>query len=88
MTDFSKDSQEYISNGHYEIDGTQFMSVYTFKKKNKMKAVNSKMEKVNPNEGMELAAKCQIKYKTKPDFGHFDFIWVYPVTELEDYYGV
>lgn len=64
------------------------MSIYTFKKINRMKDVNAKLEKVNPNEGMELAAKCQTKHKTKPDFGNFDFVWVYPVSELEDYYGV
>ena len=46
------------------------------------------MKEKNPNEGKELAAKCEIKYKTKPDFGSFDFVYVYPITELEDYYGV
>ena len=52
------------------------------------KAHNMSMKEKNPDEGMELAAKCEIKYKTKPDFGAFDFVYVYPISELEDYYGV
>jgi hypothetical protein len=83
MVEYSKESSEYVSNGHYKIKEVDFMSVYTFKK-----AHNMSMKEKNPNEGKELAAKCEIKYKTKPDFGSFDFVYVYPITELEDYYGV
>jgi len=83
MVEYSKESSEYVSNGHYKIKEVDFMSVYTFKK-----AHNMSMKEKNPNEGKELAAKCEIKYKTKPDFGSFVFVYVYPITELEDYYGV
>ena len=83
MTNYSSESPEYISNGHYKIDGVEFMSVWTFKNAHKMT-----MKSKNPNEGKDVAAKCDVKYKTKPDFGSFDFIYVYPISELEDYYGV
>lgn len=83
MVEYSKESPEYISNGHYRIKEVDFMSVYTFKKTH-----NMSMKEKNPDEGMKLAAKCEIKYKTKPDFGAFDFVYVYPISELEDYYGV
>jgi hypothetical protein len=83
MTTYSKESPEWIANGHYKIDGQDFMSVWTFKNTH-----NMTMKIRNPNEGKELAAKCAIKHKTKPDFGSFEYIYVYPVNELEDYYGV
>ena len=78
-----KDSPGYVKNGHYKIDGQDFMSVWTFKNMH-----NLPQKSKNPNEGMELSAKCSMKYKSKPDFGSFDWIYVYPVIDLEDYYGI
>ena len=83
MVNFSKDSPEYVANGHYKINGQDFMSVWTFKN-----TYNMSMKKLNPNEGKELASKIESKHKTQPDFGSFEYIYVYPVSELEDYYGV
>lgn len=33
MAQYSKESSEYISNGHYRINGVDYMSVWTFKNK-------------------------------------------------------
>jgi hypothetical protein len=49
MTNYSSESPEYISNGHYKIDGVEFMSVWTFKNAHKMT-----MKSKNPNEGKDL----------------------------------
>ena len=49
---------------------------------------NLPQKSMNPNEGKELSAKCSVKYGSKPDFGSFDFIYIYPVSELGDYYGI
>ena len=83
MESYSKDSPEYLGNGHYNIDGVEFMSVWTFKNKH-----NLPQKSQNPNEGKELSAKIQNKKRSKPDFGSFDFIYIYPVSDLEDYYGI
>jgi hypothetical protein len=34
MSKFKKGDSEYISNGHYSIEGTEYMSIWTFKKHN------------------------------------------------------
>ena len=83
MEKYSKDSPEYIANGHYCIDGIEYMSVWTFKNKH-----NLPQKSLNPNEGKELSAKSTGKKGSKPDFGSFDFIYIYPVSDLEDYYGI
>lgn len=80
---YSKDSPEYLNNGHYKIDGVDYMSVWTFKNTH-----NLPQRSQNPNEGKELSEKCQNKKGSKPDFGSFNFIYIYPVSDLEDYYGV
>ena len=79
----SKSSPEYISNGHYLIGDEDFMSVWTFKNKH-----NLPQKSENPNEGKELSAQCSRRVATKPDFGNFDMIYVYPVADLEDFYGI
>lgn len=83
MEMYSKDSPEYLGNGHYNINGVEFMSVWTFKNKH-----NLPQKSQNPNEGKELSAKIQNKKGSKPDFGAFTFIYIYPVCDLEDYYGI
>ena len=47
MIDYSKESPEYIANGHYRINEVDFMSVYTFKKTH-----NMSMKEKNPDEGI------------------------------------
>lgn len=86
MTDFDKTSPEYISNGHYRINGTDFMSVWTFKKKNMGMTTPNKTD-INGPEGKKLAQICDEVYSTKPDFGNFNEILVFPIEELKKYYS-
>ena len=83
---YSKESKEYISNGHYLVDGVEFMSVYNFKLKFDLSQTDRTNR--NVNEGGELFKICSVKHQVKPDFGKFDKVWVYPVEELKDFYGV
>ena len=80
---YSKDSPEYLGNGHYKINGVEFMSVWTFKNKH-----NLPQKSQNPNEGKELSMLVQNKKASKPDFGLFKQIYIYPVSDLEEYYGI
>lgn len=82
---YSKDSPEYLGNGHYKINGVEFMSVWTFKNKHNLPQ-NTKIQ--NSNEGKELSMKVQNKKIIKPDFGLFEQIYIYPVSDLEEYYGI
>ena len=86
MTDFSKESPEYISNGHYLINGTDFMSVWTFKRKHSGTTENT--TPINGDEGKELARTCSEVYSTKPDFGGFSEILIFPIKELKEHYNV
>ncbi len=83
MEIYSKESPEYIANGHYEINGVEFMSVWTFKNKH-----NLPQKSQNPKEGKELSAKIQNKKESKPDISGYPVIYIYPVSDLEEYYGI
>ena len=85
MAHYSKDSSEYQSNGHYIIDGTEFMSVWTFKNNH---GIQPNDWKSNGTEGQELIAEGVKVHSSTPDFGNFDKIYIYPVNDLEVYYGV
>ncbi len=87
MAQFSKESPEYISNGHYRINGGEFMSVWTFKNKNRG-ATSPNTTPINGQEGKELAQQCSEVYSSKPDFGGFDEILLFPINELREYYGI
>lgn len=85
MGQFDKNSEEYISNGHYRINGVNFMSVWTFKKKQGIEPNNNS---ANGSEGQELNKLGFNIHSSTPDFGGFSTIYIYPVEELEKYYGV
>jgi hypothetical protein len=85
MAKFNKESKEYVSNGHYKINGTDFMSIWTFKKKHN---INPNDNNSNGSEGQELNNLCFNIHSSSPDFGGFSTIYIYPVEELESYYGV
>ena len=86
MPKFSSDSPEYRSNGHYVINGTECMSVWTYKRK-KGGSTTDNETYINGPEGKELAKICSVVYSTVPDFGNFSEILVFPVEELHDYYS-
>ena len=83
MVIYSKESPEYKGNGHYIINDIEYMSVWTFKNKHDLPQKSQ-----NPNEGKELSSISSDKLASKPDFGSFDSIYIYPVADLEDYYGI
>jgi len=86
MADFSKDSPEYGGNGHYRINGIDFMSVWTFKRKHSGTSENT--TPINGAEGKELAKKCSQIYSSTPDFGGYEEILIFPVSELKNHYDL
>ena len=85
MAKYSNDSSEYKGNGHYGIDGIDYMSVWAFKERHNI-IPNSKDK--NGSEGKELISKGVKNYPSIPDFGGFGTIYIYPISDLEEYYGV
>ena len=83
MAQFDKNSSEYLDNGHYNINGREFMSIWTYKKSNNIEPNNNN---INGAEGQELMANGVEHYSSTPDFGGFSIIYIYPVEELENYY--
>ncbi len=84
MKQFSQNDPEYKGNGHYIIDGIEYMSIWTYKKK---KGHSNNSNSVNGEEGIQLTANGVETKRTKPDFGGFDNIYVYPVEELNKFYN-
>ena len=84
MAHFDKTSSEYKDNGQYEIDGVEYMSIWAFKKRHNI-SPNDKDS--NGSEGRELTSKCKDIHSSSPDFGGFNKIFLYKVSDLEDYYG-
>ena len=83
MKQYSQEDSEYISNGHYEIDGVEYMSIWTYKNK---KHVGDNSTQTNASEARIFANKGFSCISTKPDFGNFAQIYVYPVSDLDNYY--
>ena len=84
MAHFSKESPEYRGNGHYEVNGTEFMSIWAFKNKHGIKSDTA----ANGQEGKELAAKGGEMHTSTADYKYPKPIIIYSVTSLEEYYGV
>lgn len=77
----SKESAEYIENGHYQIGGEDWMSIWTFKNK---RNIGSNNTRTNGEEGRNMTFKYE-NIATKPDFGNFDEIKIFKVTDLEEF---
>ncbi len=84
MNKFKKGDAEYISNGHYNIDGIHYMSIWTYKNKH---GIEPNTNKINGTQGAEMTAKGIETCDSIPDIGNFDSVFIYPVSVLEDYYG-
>ena len=82
---YDKSRKEYVSNGHYKINGKDFMSIWTFKK---VFGVNHNNTNVNGAEGKNLIAQGIKFFVSKPDFGGFNTIYIYPVCKLIHYYKI
>ena len=85
MAHFDNTSNEYLSNGNYNLDGREFMSIYSFKKKHNL---NPNNHSSNGTEGQELISNKVECHTCKPDFGNFDKVFIYPINELEKFYGI
>jgi hypothetical protein len=85
MPKFNQKSPEYISNGHYRINGQEFMSVWTYK--NKIGAPTANTTPINGEEGKQLAQRCSIVHSSEPDFGAYKEILIFPVEEMRTFYG-
>lgn len=83
MEKLDKHSPEYISNGHYKIDGIDFMSVWTYKNK---KGIEPNNTTSNSSAGLYLHATCE-SIPTKPDFGNFDVIYIFKKEDLDKYFN-
>jgi len=82
---FDKESAEYLDNGHYKIDGVEYMSVWAFKKTFDLQPYND--HKLNGSEGMEMTKKYTDMHTSTPDFGGWSKIYLFKVTDLKDHYG-
>jgi len=85
MSKFTKGDSEYISNGHYSIEGTEYMSIWTFKKHNN---IEPNFDKINGPEGIKLFDMGIKSYDSKPDFGNYDSVLLYPINELTAFYNI
>lgn len=83
MSKFKKGDKEYISNGHYLIENIYYMSIWTFKKQN---GIEPNYDAVNGPEGIQLFDLGIKSYNSKPDFGNYDSVLIYPVDELKSFY--
>ena len=84
MAHYDKNSPEYLGNGHYKIDGNEFMSIWAFKKKHNIQPNNAQ---ANGSEGKELTSKSPEVHSSSPDMGTFAKVYLYKVADLEEYYG-
>ena len=83
MKQYSKEDPEYRGNGHYVIDGIEYMSIWTYKKK---KGMMNNSNSINGAEAIELTSNGVSSKRSKPDFGGFDNIYLYPYTDLNNFY--
>lgn len=83
MTHFSKSSIEYIENGHYKIKGIDFMSIYTFKKRD---LLEPNEYNINGTESKELVSLGTEHHTCTPDIHSIDKVFIFPVEDLEAYY--
>ena len=78
---FSKENPEYISNGHYKVDGIEYKTIYSYRKAHGF-GLGS------PTENKSLADKLvnvENRYiETKPDFGRFECVKAYRVDILNE----
>jgi len=87
MKQFKKGDQEYNENGYYTIEGIDYMSIWTYKNKNNFdKSKNS--NSINGNEAIEMLNEGIHFYNSKPDFGGFSEIKIFPVSDLRGFYSL
>lgn len=85
MAHFDNNSPEYIDNGHYKINGIDYMSIWTFKRIHHIEPNNKEL---NGTDGQNLISNDIETHTSTPDFGNFDKIFIYPIHVLKNFYRV
>ena len=71
-----------IKNGL--IGKIEFMSIWTFKNHFKPNSENTNNQ--NGSDSIKLLSENTLFYNSKPDFGNFREIKIYPVEKLKEFY--
>ena len=82
---FAKGCPEYIKNGHYKINDMDYMSVWALKKRFNL---GGNTNSQNGLDAQEIFQKGVDYFRSKPDFGGFEAIYIYPVDDLQLFYGI
>ncbi len=80
---YKKGDPEYISNGHYRIDGEDWMSIWTYKKK---VGHSDNSTATNGREAKELLSLGKSTKNSEPDFGNYGTILLYRENDLNSFY--
>lgn len=81
---YQKGDSEYVSNGVYEIGVVRYMSIWSYKNKHNIEPNTNEDNSYDSN---ELRAEGVKSYNSKPDFGGFDTVYIFPVHALDKFYG-
>lgn len=86
MVKFNKDSPERIGNGHYKVEGVEFMSVYTYKNIYRYGKDNNSGENAVVTMDMELKyglynAKCIMEV----GFMKGEYVQLHSLEDLKDF---
>lgn len=84
MAHFDEKSKEHRSNGHYEIDGVEFMSIWTFKKEY---LLDRNERAINEAEGDQLISSGVENHTCKTETGNSDKAHIYPIDDLVFFYA-
>jgi hypothetical protein len=85
MKQYKKGDPEYLSNGHFTINGTDYMSIWAFKKRYELHPNDND---ANGDDGIKLSRSGIPAIDSEPDFGNFSSVLLYPVSELEAFFNV
>lgn len=83
---FKKGDKEWQENGFYIIENCEYMSIWTFKNHYKPISLNSTPQ--NGSDAIELLTKRTPFFTSKPDFGSFKEIKIYPIEKLKEFYSI
>lgn len=81
---FKLGDKEYIENGHYRIDNIDYMSIWTFK--NNFETNSENTTEQNFSDANKIIPLNSDYYRSKPDYGYFNEIKIYPVRTLKKFY--
>lgn len=84
MEQLSKESIEYRSNGHYVIEGESHFSIWAYKNRMGIKTNNNSE---NGHDSANLFSRGVRAFHSKPDFGNFDDVLLFSLTDLDKFYN-